>query len=157
MPTLNNQNQTRLTSNLRRPRLIDRFAIALLAATACVLSACSKNVAVTVLNQTDHSLSLTLRVDRVGSRGTELDRQTVLPGLTAILDSESAPPLEYIELAVQRSADRNNVAIARRVPRGGSTWTIDSDAESWAGFAINPIDSASAKPADSPASPSPDR
>lgn len=112
-----------------------------LAASALLLGSlalvgCSSVMEVTVRNATRSPITATVRVDRVGSRGTLLASDTLNPGQQTTLSSDSAPQLEYIELAIGRPGDLGDVPLTKRLPRGKSSWTVAADADSWTGFAI---------------------
>ena len=109
-------------------------SVALLGSLALV--GCSSVMEVTVRNATKRPITATVRVDRVGSRGTLLASDTLNPGQQTTLSSESAPQLEYVELAIGRPGDLSDVPLTKRLPRGKSSWTVATDAESWTGYSI---------------------
>lgn len=101
-----------------------------------LVAGCSGITEVTVHNATKSPITATVRVDRVGTRGTPLASDTLKPGQQTTLSSDSAPMLEYVELAISRAGDLGDVPMTKRVPRGKSAWTVASDSESWTGFTI---------------------
>jgi len=100
------------------------------------LTGCSGIMEVTVRNATKSPITATVRVDRVGSRGTLLASDTLNPGQQTTLSTDLAPQLEYVELSIGRPGDLGDIPATKRVPRGKSSWTIAADADSWTGFAI---------------------
>lgn len=127
-------------------------AATLLLLGSLALAGCSSVMEVTVRNATRSPITATVRVDRVGSRGLLLASDTLNPGQQTTLSSDSAPQLEYVELAISRPGDLSDVPLTKRLPRGKSSWTVATDAESWTGYSIiegidNPAPSTVSPPA----------
>ena len=108
----------------------------LLLAPVLLAGACSSSIEVPVHNATNTSLTTVVRVDRLGDSSTLLASDILAPGEQTTLMSDSAPPLEYLELAVSRPGDLGNVPTTWRIPRGKSSWTLSPDPEAWSGVAI---------------------
>lgn len=107
-----------------------------LLALLALLAGCSNTLEVRIHNATSSSLTVAIRVDRVGPRNESLDQATLKPDERVTLGPISAPPLEYIELAITRPGDLANVPTSRRIPRSDSSWTIAPDPESWTGYSL---------------------